>query len=216
MSKDYDLLIEEKRREIAETKMEMEQLRLRFKGELSDFAEEWFKAYAKQLIVNNPETAGQLTDAELKDLKSEVERLASGAIELVDAHFDKENLWWHLKENTYGYTEYMDKRLPAVLSEETSYLFGRLGLLFQNKKIIKVGIESTYKSEGYKFDFVIEQGGKRNELRLRHLGDFPLRLTSLMKDYSKLHEKAKSAQSQIERLLAEKRRTSLGDLWDSL
>ncbi|KAA8996337.1 hypothetical protein F4V43_18680 [Paenibacillus spiritus] len=214
--KDYDLLIEEKRREVTEIKMAMEQSRLKFKKALSDFTEQWYRSYARKLIVNNPDTAGQLTDSELQELKNEVEKLAGSACEFVDLHFDKDNLWWHIKENTYGYSEYQDKRIPHILSEEATYLFGRLGLLFKNHNIIKIGVESGYRDESYKFDFVIDQSGKKNEIKLRHIGDFPVHLTGIIKEYGNLHEKAKSSGFQIERLLEEKRRNSIGDLWDSL
>ncbi|WP_433922855.1 hypothetical protein [Paenibacillus taichungensis] len=213
---EYDLLIGEKRQEIIKIKTEMEQLRLRFKKVLSDFTEEWFKSYARKLIVDNPETAGKLTDSELQKLKNEVEKLARSASEFVDIHFDKDNLWWHLKENTYGYSEYRDENIPPILSEEVAYLFGRLGLLFQNHNIIKTGLESGLRSDSYKFDFVVDQNRKKNELRIKVVGKFPIFLTSIMKEYGKFHERAKYAENEIGRLLEEKRRASIGDLWDSL
>lgn len=216
MPEDFDLRIEEKRHEITEAKWEMEQLKERFKDALSDYTEEWYQTYARKLIVNNPETSGKLTDAELKELKDEVKNLARSAGEYIDLHFDKDELWWHLKENTYSYSEYMDKRLPPILSEEVSYLLGRLGQLFLKHKVIQAGVKSSYTSESYKFDFVIDQTSGRKELKLKHVGGFPNHITNLMEEYNKLLGKAKHARSQIEELLEVKRRTSIGDLWDSL
>ncbi|WP_419884987.1 hypothetical protein [Paenibacillus sp. B-A-8] len=209
--RNFDNEIQTKEIEAAAIKEEMAIIQQEFKTELTVFFSDLFRKKSKELVITNPDKAVELGEDKLKKLKTDVENLITNASEIVDRHFENENLWWHMKENNTTYKHYNDHRLPDFLDNPLRFSYGELGKIFEDHSVIKIPLDHE-KTSSYESGFSKLSG----KVKYAYGFDVSKTVIEIYKKYSSLHEKALGLRKEIEKIGLEKKKSQIGDIWDSL
>lgn len=212
MNKTFDERIANEKEELSKVKSQMEVVKQKFITEAAEFTKKWYSKEAREIITNNPDKSAKLSDDELKDLKNEVLALIEQTDELVREKFDRDEFWWHIKENPHTYPTYQS-RIPDFLQDVLKTLLGKIATIFAKKELIK--IDTEYSGERYDANasnFVFKGKDVRYRYGLSNIGN----LEGIMQEYGKLHEKAKAHLNQIEKLKLDQKRENIGDIWDTI
>jgi hypothetical protein len=212
MEKDFDALIKEQQSELVEAKKQMEETKSRFINSAIIFMKQWFEKNARDIVTSDTEKSASLPNEKLAVIKQEVKGLVETTDDLVRSKLERDFFWWHLQENDKSYPTYQHS-VPDFITDELKFIMGNLGQIFLNHGFIKIEPESNTKiSYDDKSPFVITQG--KPKYRYALVSD--QELTGVIQQYGKLHEKAKSILSAIEKFELEKKKNNIGDIWDSL
>lgn len=206
--KDYDSLIEAKNNELLITKAEMEKVRTEFKEKLTLYTKKWFGDKAKEIITSNPVLTEKLGSEGLRPIKEEVTELIESTESIVNDYFDKEKLWWNLKENKNDYFIYGNKA-PEILHAEIKFLFGRIGKIFEKNDYITIYSGYT----GSTNEFVLIDKQVHYNFGVMHKLD---EVHTVLRNYGNLFKKAEQNIYDINSLHKEKEKNSAEDLWDSI
>ncbi|MED3550160.1 hypothetical protein [Cytobacillus praedii] len=206
MSNNFDTLISNAISEKENLKIKMEEYRVTFKHQISEFSKQWFMNTAKLEIEGSPELVKSVGIDRLRELKREIENLADNSPELVDKYLDNEELWWNLKEDlTSRYSS--DNRIPRKIEDEIRIMFGHLGKLLSKDGFVDVSINRE------SFATTWHLNGK---IRYPFGINFPSSIEATYREYSKLKIAAIEKNDEIKNLQNEKDKADVGNLWDSL
>lgn len=209
--RNFEEEVQKKEQEIIEIKEEMNVTQKKLKDTLAIYLSDLFMNKSKDLVVTNPEKAVELGTEKLRHLKTDVEKLIANSSDIVDKYFENENIWWHIKENNIIYKHYNDHRLPDFLDGPLRFSYGELGKIFEEHSFIRIPLDHE-KSFSYESGFT-KTGGKVKYAYGFNVGST---IIDIYKKYSLLHEKAMGLRNEIEKIALEKKKSSIGDLWDSL
>lgn len=211
--RNYDEEIARKQTELETKKELMGHIHTVFKQRLALYFNKLYAEKAKKLVTDNAEKSYEVGADNLKLLKHDVQLLIERSHELINEHLDKEELWWHQKENSKTYRHINDHRIPDFLEEQLRLVYGELGKVFEKHKIITIREHSdTLTNTGGMSDF----GRKNGKVRYSYSFDLNEDVLQALNHYSEEHRKATALISQIEDLKKEKSVTQIGDVWDSL
>ncbi|MCP1184981.1 hypothetical protein [Paenibacillus sp. 1781tsa1] len=211
--RNYDEEIARKQTEVEAKKDEMAHIHTVFMQRLALFFNKLYAEKAKKLVTDNAEKSYEVGEDNLKLLKQDVQLLIERSHELISEHLDKEELWWHQRENSKTYRHINEHRIPDFLEEQLRLVYGELGKVFEKHKIITIREHSDTRTHtGVMSDF----GRKNGKIRYAYSFDLSEDVLQALNIYSEEHRKATVIISQIEELKREKAVTQIGDVWDSL
>ncbi|PYE51514.1 hypothetical protein HUB98_05815 [Paenibacillus barcinonensis] len=204
--------IQTKNAEVEGLKVELKKIQGIFKEKLISFFRDLYNTESKKLVIEHAEKAAELGEEKLRLLKKDVQTLVSNVSDVVEKHIEKEVLWWHLKENSHTYTHYSEHRIPEFLDEECRYIYGELGTIFANHKMITVHDSEYGAARGIDNNFN-RKGGK---VRFSYGFELSKDIKEELNHYSEVHKKAISLRKEIEKIKQEQMKERIGDVWDSL
>lgn len=210
MEINYDDLIKQEKQNLEQVKTEMDKAKNLFIEKTTDFLKQWFSKKARDYITKDPEKSASLSNETLSLIKSEVNSLIAKSEILVKEKLSKEDFWWHIKENDLTYPTHMTS-MPEVIYDEIKFMMGKLGQIFAKHDYFKIEIESLYGN--LSSDYVLSEGKPKYRLTLvLEINE----LQTAMQDYGLLREKAKNIIKKIADLELEKKKSRIGEIWDSL
>jgi hypothetical protein len=214
--RNFDQEIEAKRTNFEEYLQQMSNTRKQFKDTLVPFVQQQFKIEAEKAIKGNPEIVKELGVEKLKELKDELTTLSASTPDIINEFFDKEQLWWDLKEND-EYLFCSGKSLPDHLDRALRLVIGRFGLLFAKFGLIK--IKATGQND---YGVWLERDENTRSHKYNGRPSYPSKIDctpEILNHISKYREyinEAKKIKADIRRIEREKESTAAIDLWESI
>lgn len=206
----YDELIKQEQQNLEQVKAEMEKAKNLFIDKTANFLKQWFSKEARNYITNEPEKSASLSNETLSLIKNEVNSLIEKSETLVKEGLNKEDFWWHIKENSLSYPTHVSN-VPQFIEDEIKFIMGKLGQIFANHNFFEIEIDSLNGS--LSSDYVLSEGRPKYRFTLT----FEINeLRTTMQDYGLLCEKAKNIIKKIADLELEKKKSRIGEIWDSL
>ncbi|KOS61713.1 hypothetical protein FJQ98_02900 [Lysinibacillus agricola] len=206
---DYDLQIAQKVNEKAKLIGDMEIKKECFLDELTKFTIRWFDETTLSTVKKDGEKFAALGDEKAKELKREIEKLIERSSELVSEYMEKENIWWHEKEDSSLYYP-QNNRLLEKQENAIRIMLGELGKILIKYKIVDASaIYTRDYSGGWNYD------GQRR-LKYAYGITFTEELYKINNEYIKLIEQAQSINNRIKYLQEQRKSENVGEWWQSL
>ncbi|PHB04320.1 hypothetical protein COE81_23480 [Bacillus wiedmannii] len=208
----FDVQIEEKRKEKQKILDQMKIKKEIFLEELIKFTINWFEEQTILTIKSEAEKVIELGEEKAKELKGRIKELKENSPKLVEQYMVEDSLWWHTNEDKEFY--YLsDRRLMDKHLEKIRLMFGELG-----KILIEYGIEkarsdydrshiSSWSYEGYT---------DKSKLKYSYSIDFSKELYDINNEYLDLIKKAQDVNEQIKKLEEKKKKENVEEWWKSL
>ncbi|NLE04494.1 MAG: hypothetical protein GX638_06815 [Crenarchaeota archaeon] len=134
-----DISLHQKEQEFCSIKWRMEELRILFINELTEFAANWYLESARQYVTKHPEITLNLSKDKLASLKSKVKSLTLNSYKIVKNAFSNPNIWWHhslnLSDDLSQYelleNEDVGKKFPVKIDVPVRCTLGELGAVLE-------------------------------------------------------------------------------------
>jgi hypothetical protein len=185
----------------------MEQIRLKFLADTTQFAKKWFLDEAKAYCVKYPEIVHCLKKEEFADLKQQVNDLVKDAGRFVEENLSNPNLWWHLEpkcslwwrlernqSNIFSQYELLGNsqvgyKFPEKIDRSVRYVLGELGIILEQHGF-KVTTSSSISGVYCELWFCNIEGEEESQPYYPQLFDWSEDMKSTMQQYNSQFKKA--------------------------
>jgi hypothetical protein len=217
-----DELILQRERELSPFRSRMEELRLQFVNEFTEFAEKWFEEIARQYVVKYPEITLSLGKERLAAMKACVVSLQREAAKIVKTVMSDPKIWWHMEPSLHDTSQYeqlgnkdVGNRFPAKVDKPVRRVLGELGKILGDFGY-KVTTQISQRSAFPEFWFSPPEAGSVEALPFYpHLLVWSEEMQFTLQKYNDQYKKAYDIYLEVEKLKEEKKKHQASQLWDS-
>jgi predicted DNA binding CopG/RHH family protein len=224
MSENLDRVIQEKEKELRPLYSRMEDIRLQFVADASNFAATWYEETTKQYVTKHSEVTLKLSREELGQMKAKVNRLIQNADKITKEVLADPKVWWHLApikhvpSSSYEQlgNEQIGNKFPAIVDRAVRRALGELGTVLEKfgYRVTTVGaVEVCYPEYWFEYS---EGPDSLARPFFPHLLEWSKDMQYTIQKYSSLFKKAIALFNEIEKLKEEKKKRQARDLWDAL
>lgn len=218
MSKDLELLLNKKEKELQPLLLRMEELRLQFINETTVFAAKWYEKTAKDYVTKNHKITLSIGDEKLSKMKAKVRELSKNADKIVAAALSDSNIWWHQKPRLHDYIsqyEQLVDKFPEILDKPVRRALGELGIILEQFGYdVSTGINSKTHFGEYWYECAAGPGSSLHPY-FPHILLWSEEMQNTIRTYNKLFREAIIIFSEMKKLQDKKKNLQAGDLWDS-
>jgi len=219
---DLDGLIRLREQELRPFIGRMEELRLQFINDLTDFAIRSYQEFARQYVLKYPEVTLALSKDELASMKARVAVLQENASKVVRSVFSNAKIWWHLEPSLHDTSQYellgnsdVGNRFPEKVDKPVRRVLGELGKVLE---YFGYNVTTTVpqKKGGEEFWFSVPDSElSAPEPYYPHLLVWSDEMQGIIQKYNTEYKKAYVIFVEIEKLKAEEKKQQASQLWDS-
>ena len=128
-----------KESELLSLRSEMQEIKLQFINDTSQFAAKWYEATAKQYITKYSDVSLKLPTQRFSDLKAKVRRVVADSKEISERALSQSGIWWHEKPELHtAVTQYdhlgnqqVGNKYSEVIDRAVRVTLGELGNYFR-------------------------------------------------------------------------------------
>uniref|UniRef100_UPI00301A6741 hypothetical protein n=1 Tax=Oceanobacillus massiliensis TaxID=1465765 RepID=UPI00301A6741 len=137
MTVNYDEQISAKENEKVKLIEKMELIKDEYLKEIEKFSRDWIQTTTKREVTGNPDLALDIGKEKLGELKRKVESLIEKLPTLVNQYLNKNELWWHKKEDKAWYSQ-LENRILSKIEREVQFMYGELGIILSEYGFVRV------------------------------------------------------------------------------
>jgi hypothetical protein len=220
MTESFDTSIANLQKQLELNKLEMEEIRQRFKNASAIFIANWYNLTATNYACKDSQNTLKLGRDRISSMKIKLKGLIDDAERVANEFLDEPSLWWHLEakiENTntscYQQSEY---KCPEIIDKPIRKALGKLGIILE-----EYGYNVNTKGGRSGDDLPV--WNNKNVCRppanpvpyYPDSYDWSKDMKDIMKKYNEIFKQAYSALSDIKRLNQMKLDKQASDLWNS-
>jgi hypothetical protein len=222
MSGDLDLLISKKEEALQSLCIPMEELRLQFIRDTTNFASKWYEETAKEYVVKNPEISLRMSRETIASMKAKVINLAKNAGKVVNAALSSKSTWWHMEPSLYGSAQYeqtgnsrVGHKFPEKVDKPVRRALGELGTVLEQYGF-NVATNPAMKTGYPEFWFTASEGkGGEAQPYYPHVLIWSQEMQNTLQKYNDLFLQAIALFNEIQKLKDERTKLQTTQLWDS-
>ena len=219
---DLDNLIAQKERELRPFLLRMEELRLQFIAEFTEFAVQWYEEVARKYVVKYPEVTLAMSKEQLGVMKSRVMALQAATGSLAKKVLADPKVWWHLEPYLHDTSQYellgndqVGNRFPDRVDNPVRRILGELGKVLEEFGY-NVTTKASQKSAYPEFWFCLPDDElKEAQPFYPHLLVWSVAMQSTIRMYNTQYKDAYVLFVDIEKFKEQKKKQQAIDLWNS-
>ncbi len=210
-----------KESELLSLRSEMQEIKLHFINDTSQFAAKWYEATAKQYITKYSDVSLKLPTQRFSDLKAKVRRVVADSKEISERALSQSGIWWHEKPELHtAVTQYdhlgnqqVGDKYSEVIDSAVRVTLGELGIILEEFGF-NVRTTVTYGPHHQEYWFQRSEE-KTISPYFPHTIEWSKPMQETLQEYNQLYKQALLKLQEIQTIKDEIERRKIIDLWDS-
>jgi len=217
LSQDIDYLIEREETKLLPLYSDMEELKIEFIKETTQFTSEWYKKTTEEYVTKYPEVTLSMTEEKMSRMKNKIIELIRDSEKIVKEELENPSLWWHqkpdLRDSIEKYTQIADK-YPEILDKAVREILGHLGTILEEFRFNVAASGNTGSYQEFWFEHTRDSA--KTIPFYPHLLKWSQEMQDTIKKYNAQFVKAITLFSEIQKLKDQKKKQQAMARWESM
>jgi hypothetical protein len=221
MSEKLENLLAAKEGELLSLRSVMQEIKLQFINEISDFAAKWYEETARLYIRKYSEVSLNLSTYSFGDLKKKVRRLVAESKEISEKVLGQPGIWWHEKPELHSAVSQYDSlgnqqvgnKYPEVIDRSVRIILGELGIILEE---FGFNVRTTIAHGSHHQEYWFQKSEEKiTSPYFPHMLEWSKPMQETINEYNHSYKQAILKLQEIQTIKDEIRKKKIIDLWDS-